>query len=305
MSDGAGSRAELPSPSIRAGWLIFATRPVALVVTLIVCVVLVLVSFGTLAFPVIAAFYHTTRQSKRERYFIDLERVVGMLAGLGRGMRRHFFQSYVIGILGLAAAIALLVVPVLLVDHPSASMALLIELLFLPAFFWSGATLLHAYPCLIETGSAGQALAHAWREGRRRPLRALGVGFLVFFPIPGALFHLLMVFSYPILAASSLGVAGDSAPITLRGLVTGEGQAERADLAGEEEVSGGPEEGPLGPALVRSIVLLILFAVLYTAVLLGGGTIIARTWGEAAVVPWTAAGIIALLIILRRFAPRV
>ncbi len=252
------SHPSLRHPSIRAGWSIFATRPIAFVVTLIVWVVLVVVSFGILALPVIAAFYHAARHSERECFFIDLERVGGMLADLGRGLRRYFFQSYVIGILGLAAAIALLAVPVLLVDHPSAGMALLIELLFLSAFFWSGATLIHAYPCLIETGSAGKALGHAWREGRRRP-------------------------PYPILAASALGIAGDSEAQTVLGLAE--------------------QEGLGAQAVARSVVLLLLFAVLYTAVLLGGGTIIARTWGEAAVVPWIAAGIVALLIILRRFAP--
>ena len=48
---------------------------------------------------------------------------------------------------------------------------------------------------------------------------------------------------------------------------------------------------------------IFFFAVGYTAFLLGGLTIVARRWGEAAVGPWIAFGVVLLVLLLRRFRP--
>jgi len=45
--------------------------------------------------------------------------------------------------------------------------------------------------------------------GKAKPLAAIGRGFLLLYPIPAALFHFLMVFSYPILVAWAVASTED------------------------------------------------------------------------------------------------
>ena len=66
---------QLANPSLAKGWQIFGSRVVSLVGTLIVGVVVSVVSFMLLLFPVIAAYYYAVRESGREEYFIDLNTI--------------------------------------------------------------------------------------------------------------------------------------------------------------------------------------------------------------------------------------
>ncbi len=216
----------MAQPSLRRGWAVFTSRPLSLIACLIVAVVVSVVSFLLLALPAIAGYYYAVRQSRGEECFIDLAAVLATLHQFFVGMRRHFWKAWGLGFVGLLVPLGLLILPVLLeefagVRSPYLLLALMIP--WLPALFLTGAVVLFAYPHLV-TCSEGSALRYALSTARTRPLLTLAVGILLLFPVPGIVFHLLMVFSYPLLVASSLGIVEDEdrqqRGIPLRGQVT-------------------------------------------------------------------------------------
>lgn len=87
----------LPEPNLRQGLLIFSSRPFSLVAALILVIVIALVTFMILAFPVGAAYFYAVRQSKREEYFIDLNNILRTCGMVFRGIKRYFLQSYILG----------------------------------------------------------------------------------------------------------------------------------------------------------------------------------------------------------------
>jgi hypothetical protein len=129
----------------------------------------------------------------------------------GRSIRRYFWKSYWLGLVGLLVPVALLISPAVLWEvkgEPLLYPGLALAILWLPAFFLAGAIVLYGYPYLVAEPD-GSAVRYALSSAKTRPLLTAGIGFLLLFPIPGFVFHLLMVFSYPILVASSLGIAAD------------------------------------------------------------------------------------------------
>jgi hypothetical protein len=321
-----GSETSLPAPSLHVGWRIFATRPVSLVLTLVLAVVVGVLSFGLLVLPAVAAYYHAVRRSRREGFFIDLEAVVALAGHFLRGLVRLFLRGWIVGIFGLLLPVALLLLPALALDRQASAAPILAMgslLLFVPAFFWAGSVLLHGYPALAADATAFASLRHALSAGRGRPLQATAVGFLVLFPVTGALFHLLMVFSYPILVAAAVATTSDEERIELQAPARVSRRPGWAFwcvmllalLAGA--VAGGRYLGGIGVVfwLGLWIALLLLtvtmgatrgaaifgLAVGFTAVVLGGGSFIARRWGEALLVPWTLGAIIILVLLLSLF----
>lgn len=188
-----------------------ARRPVSLVVALLVAVVAAVVSFMLLLFPLIAGYYYAVRESGREEFFIDLPNVLRTLGLLWVGVRTYFLQSYVLGILGLLGPALLFVAPVLpleLYGKEAASLSLGLQVLYVPASFLFGGVLIFGYPELLVTGSAVQALRHGIVGAWHRPFFTTVMGFLILFPVTGFVFHLLMVFTYPLLVAYALTCSG-------------------------------------------------------------------------------------------------
>lgn len=314
---------DLPSPSLTTGWAIFASRPISMVANVIFAVCLFVVSLGILALPLIPAFYFAVRNSKRERFFIDLERVLGSMGNLLGGIKKYFFPSFVVGVFGLLVAVGLLVAPVLALREGTTAFAFGLQVLFIPAFFWGGAVLLYGYPCLLRTNRGYRSLQYAFSEGRRRPLLTVLAGFLVLFPITGAVFHLLMVFSYPVFVAAAVGEASDSAslapgpeqergakprlffPVMIVVLIVG-------------SVLGSQFMGAVGAVtwigLCMSFLLAVglsnvgvavrLFGIAVggTVVILGGGTVVGRLWGDRYIMPWVVLCILLLILGLRRIS---
>jgi hypothetical protein len=164
-----------------------------------------------LALPVIAGYYYAVRNSRREEYFIDLNNIFATLGHVFVGIRRYFWKSYWLGFVGLLVPVALLILPAVLwqvTGKPLLYPGLALAILWLPAFFLAGAIVLYGYPYLMARPD-GSAVRYALSGARKRPFLTAGIGVLLLFPIPAFVFHLLMVFSYPILVASSLGIAGD------------------------------------------------------------------------------------------------
>ena len=316
----------LARPSLRLGWAIFASRPISLVAALIVAVVLLVTSFGLLAPPILAGYYHAVRASRRERFLIDLERVLGAVGELFRGIGRHFGRSYLLALGGLLVPLALMLAPAVLLElrgPGAAGWAIALQVLFLPAFAVAGATLLHAVPALVSTDAGTLAAArHALAAARRRPWPSLAVGFLFLFPIPGVLIHLLMVFSYPLLAASAVAATGDESQVVIPPRTPRRAFAVTMALAlVAGAVLGYRFGGGVGVVfwlglwvcfLIMSLMAswalaarLLGFALGYAAFILGGGAIVARIWGDAALGPWTALCIAGLVVALRLLARRV
>lgn len=199
-------------PSLSKGMQIFATRSLSLVVAFIMAVVICVISFFLLSFPVIAGYYYAVRYSRRERYFIDMENIMRTTFLVLRGIRVYFIQSYVFGLLGLLP-IALLffspLLPWILAGEQGMYWSLFLQLLWIPAFFLTGIMVFHGYPHLIATNKGIGSLRYALAMGRSKPFPAIGRGFLLLYPIPAAIFHFLMVFSYPILAGWAVASTGD------------------------------------------------------------------------------------------------
>lgn len=185
------------------GIRIFVSRPFTLVITLIVAVVITVASFMLLLFPVMAGYYHAVAHSRRETQFIDLNSLFVAIGMLFQGIKRYFFGSYVLGLFGLTPALALSVAPVLpFYDGAQSSLWwLLLQILLIPAYFLAGTIVLYGFPSLIQTGRGFDSLGFSIRAGAKSFFKVLLLGFLLLFPITGAVIHLLMVFSYPIITA--------------------------------------------------------------------------------------------------------
>ena len=207
-------RAEQPAqPNLSKGLQIFATRSLSLVVAFIMAVVICVISFFLLSFPVIAGYYYAVRYSRRERHFIDMENIMRTTFLVLRGIRVYFIQSYVFGLLGLLPIAILYFSPLLpwtLAGKQGMYWSLLLQLLWIPAFFLTGIVVFHGYPHLIATNNGIGSLRYAFAIGRSKPLPAIGRGFLLLYPLPAAIFHFLMVLSYPILVGWSLGATDDA-----------------------------------------------------------------------------------------------
>jgi hypothetical protein len=315
-------RNQIVQPSLHKGWHIFASRPISLVVALIFAVVICVISFFLLTFPVIAGYYYAVSQSKREEFFIDLGNVFRTTFLVLSGVRKYFFQSYVLGLFGLVPPIVLLLIPVLAVEQGS-SLSIVLQVLWLPALFLAGAVVLFGYPYLLATNQGFGALGHAVSMGKAKPVLVFGVGVLILFPIPGAIFHLLMVFSYPILAASAVASTADATERLLE-IFEREERKKRglgfyvvvlAIVFGGcyffEQLWGGP--GILfwlGLCLAFFLmskmtafsfaVRVFVFVVGFVAALFGGGTLLARALGDTAFMVWTVICIIFLMMFQRR-----
>jgi hypothetical protein len=206
-------RAQLPGPNLGKGWEIFLTRSLSLISALIIAVAICVVSFFLLTFPVIAGYYYAVRYSRGERYFIDIENIMRTIFLVFRGIRIYFIQSYVFGFLGLLPIAILFFSPLLpwmLTGDQGMFLGLVLQILWIPAFFLTGIIVFHGYPHLIAANSGIGSLRYAFAMGKAKPLSAIGRGFLLLYPIPAAIFHFLMVFSYPILVGWAVAGTDDA-----------------------------------------------------------------------------------------------
>ncbi len=175
-------------------------------------VVLCVISFFLLTFPVITGYYFAVRHSRREEYFIDVVNIFRTTSLLFKGIGRYFFQSYVFGIIGLLPVAALFFTPVLpaiISPEKGLTLSLILQILWIPTFFLAGNVIFYGYPHLIATNSGIASFRYALSMGKAKPLGAIGRGFLLLYPIPAALFHFLMVISYPILVGWAVASTDD------------------------------------------------------------------------------------------------
>ncbi len=202
----------LPSPSLQLGWQIFVSRSLSLIAAFIMAVVLCVISFFLLTFPVIAGYYYAVRHSRREEYFIDLVNISRTTALLFRGIGRYFVQSYVFGIIGLLPVAVLFffpVLPAIISPEKGFILGLFLQILWIPTFFLAGAVIFYGYPHLIATNRGIASFRYALSMGKTKPLATIGRGVLLLYPIPAALFHFFMVFSYPILVGWAVASTDD------------------------------------------------------------------------------------------------
>jgi hypothetical protein len=211
MMDKSAEQLQLAPPSLEAGWRIFATRPISLVAALVVATIVSLVSFLLLLFPAVAGYFYAVRESRREEYFIDLNNIARMIGNLFAGIKGYFWPSYPVGLLGIVFPLFLMVLPVLGWEegHSLSRFRLLMLFLWIPACWILGSIILYGYPYMVIVRRGFASLRHGLESGRRHPTLAFSLGFLICFPITAFFFHLLMVFSYPILAGSALGIAAE------------------------------------------------------------------------------------------------
>jgi hypothetical protein len=316
----------LPQPNFRRGLEIFVTRPVSLVVTLIIAVVLCLASFMILTFPLVAGYFFAVRHSRREEYFVDLNAILKNCGLLFLGIKHHFGQSYVLGFLGLVPAVALVLVPIVplhLYGNEGRILSLVLQVLWLPGFFLAGGVFLYGFPHLVATTHGIRSLRHTLSAGMKSPLKTLAVGFVILFPIPGFVFHLLMVLTYPFLAAWAVGATADpiesGKAVSLGGNEKSGGRLLLLLLAGLG-VAGGYFCVRLwgGVGLVAWLGICLAFSLMgalttwrfalrmfgfvlgFVVVSLGGGTLLARHWGERIILPWIAVCIVVLILFQKR-----
>lgn len=202
----------LPPPSLQTGWQIFVSRSLSLIAAFIMAVILCVISFFLLTFPVITGYYYAVRHSRREEYFIDMVNISRTTALLFRGIGKYFFQSYIFGIIGLLPVVVLFIAPVLpaiISPEKGLTLSLILQILWIPTFFLAGAVIFYGYPHLVATNSGIASFRYALSMGKANPLAAIGRGLLLLYPIPAALFHFLMVFSYPILVGWAVASTDD------------------------------------------------------------------------------------------------
>lgn len=183
----------------------FATRPVSLVATLLLAVVVSVISFGLLLFPAIAAFYYAVNQSQPEHFFIDLPNVSRTVGMFWMGLRRYFVGAFAVGLFGILPSIGLLLVPIVPLElelENAATWAVLLQVLLIPAFYFAGAVLLFAYPTLLVTGKGIRSLRQGLVMASGRPWITMAIGFVVLFPPVSFVFHGLMILTYPILVCA-------------------------------------------------------------------------------------------------------
>ena len=187
--------------ALKAGFLVFATRPVSMVATLVLAVAASVISLGLLFFPAIAGFYLAVRESRREEFFIDLENVVRTVGIFFKGMQAFALGAWVLGLFGIVVSIVLLVIPVIpsIEETPAGyELGLRLSFLFIPAFWLMGSVLIHGFPNLVRGAGGWRSITTSLKHGVRTPFLALFIGFLVLFPMTGFFFHIFMIFTYPI-----------------------------------------------------------------------------------------------------------
>ncbi|MGD9347429.1 MAG: hypothetical protein PVH84_16305 [Candidatus Aminicenantes bacterium] len=203
----------LAKPSLQKGWEIFTSRPLSLIFTLIFAVVICVISFFLLTFPVIAGYGYAIRQSRREEYFIDLNAILRTISHLFQGIKRYFGQSYVFGFLGILPTVILFFIPIIPImistNQEAFIMSLVLEILWIPTFFLAGAFMFYGYPHLVATNRGKDSIRYAFSMGKSKPLATMGKGFLLIFPFPGWIIHFFMIFSYPILASWAIASTDD------------------------------------------------------------------------------------------------
>ncbi len=214
QNERALSQEGITQPNWRTGLEIFITRPLSLVAVLILAVILCVISWMLLLLPAIAAYYFAVKHSRKEEYFIDLNSIFRTAGLFLRGIPKYFIQSYILGLTGLLPAVILFyipVVPLMVAEDQTwayyASLAL--SVLWIPALFLAGVTVFNGYPRLIVTNSGIDAIRYAISEGKTKPPLALARGFLLLSPIPGWIFHFMMVLSYPWLTAWAIATTND------------------------------------------------------------------------------------------------
>jgi len=182
-------------------------RPRSLVGALITSVVISVASFFLLLPPVIAGYYFAVAgglEGESELYRED----PGLASGLVfAGIRRYFFASYAVATFGLLLPLVLLVGPVLpwtVFGEEWRHIAPLSVALAVPAFLVVGSVVLFGYPRLLVTRSAREAIRYTLRAATGRPMTSLVLGFLLLFPISGFVVHVLMVLTYPLIAATAV-----------------------------------------------------------------------------------------------------
>jgi hypothetical protein len=312
----------LPQPNLRKGLEIFATRPLSLVASLILAVVISVVTFLLLTFPVIAGYYYAVRQSMREEYFIDLNNVFRTNSLVFSGIKRYFVQSYILGITGLIPAVGLLLVPLVPFEIGGEQwkwLSLILQILFLPAFFLAGAVVLYGYPCLIATNNAIGSLRYAISAGKAKLLKVLAVGFILLFPITGFIFHLLMILTYPLIVSWAVVVTADTSESLIEVKGKGEGVLPGMLLSlFLVAVAGGLCYLSVslwgGPGFVAWLGICLAFALLkvfttwnfalklfgfalgFTAAVFGGAVLFTRFWGENIAFVWMGICIVFFLL---------
>jgi hypothetical protein len=314
----------LPEPNLRRGLHIFASRPFSLVAALILVIVISLGTFMVLTFPTIAAYFYAVRQSRREEYFIDLNSVVRTCGLVFRGIKRYFLQSYLLGIVGLLPPVALLLVPLVPLrplGPDGRILSLILQVLYIPAFFLAGAVVLYGYPALITTNHAIGSFRRAIVSGRTRLWKVLALGFVLLCPLPGLIVHLLMVLSYPFIVAWAVSATADTTEILIDPGVKEKWTAPGV-LVTFTLVAIGVIGGYLllrlwgGPGLVAAIAVCLAFllagvlgtwrfamglfgfALGFVAILLGGMLFFSRGWGEGLAFIWVAICVAFLIVFL-------
>jgi hypothetical protein len=207
------SNNQLALPNLRKGCEIYVSRPFSLTLALIAAVVICVVSFLLLTFPVIAGYYYAVRESRREEYFIDLNNVLRTTFFVFKGIRKYFIRSYVFGLLGFLPTFVLYFVPLIPYYRSGEEgiyLGAILQILWLPAFFLAGAMVLYGYPCLVATNNAIGSIRYALSAGKSKRLKMIAVGFVLLFPIPGIVFHLLMIFSYPLIVSWAVAATADT-----------------------------------------------------------------------------------------------
>ncbi|UCH58729.1 MAG: hypothetical protein JSV61_10985, partial [Anaerolineales bacterium] len=182
-------------------------------------------------------------------------------------------------------------------------LGVILQVLWLPAFFLAGSIVLYGYPFLIATNNVIDSIRFTLSAGRVKVLKVLAVGFVILFPIPGFFFHLLMVFTYPLIVAWAVSPTADATESLIE-LKWKESKVSTGFLLPLCLLAVGAAGGYLlfkvwgGPGIVGWVGIclaflvaklfsnwnfalrLFAFALGYVVVLLGGAVLFARLWGE-------------------------
>lgn len=251
-------------PNFRRGREIFFSRPISLTLTLIIAVMICVISFLLLVFPVITAYYYAVSNSKREEFFIDLDNVAKTISFLFKGIKQYFLQSYLFALISVLPVLTLYLIPLMpiyLYGKQGLQISAFLQIIWIPLFFFFGSLLLYGYPQLIVSKSAIYAFKSTFAGIKRSPLVVFILGFLTLVPFTSFVFHLLMVFTYPILAGWGVSAVSDvGKPSQQEGTTRSENGAKAT-----QEVT----LGKLGIALTTAA---LMFMIIYGFSWLWGGT---------------------------------
>ncbi len=256
--------AHFKRPDLKTGFKAFASRPLSLTITLILGVVVSVISFLLLLFPVVPAYYYAVAESRREEFFIDLPNVVRTVTLLFKGIKKYFVQSYLLAFMALLPALALFVLPLIplyLYENEGLGISLFLQLIWIPVFLFFGSLLLFGYPQLVVSNNAVLAFKSTVAGIKRAPLLVFILGFLTLVPFTAFVFHLFMVFTYPILAGWAMSAVSVGAQPDQGAPITGSAHG----MEGAQEVT----LGALGTALVGAV---LMFVIIYGLAWLWGGT---------------------------------